>query len=69
MKGSANYVVRGALFGALIGAIGGWVYVRYGKKEQLPASRGEGKSDLDLQRMVSLAGVVLRAVRQLMETA
>ncbi len=69
MKKSADLVVRGALLGALVGAVGGWAYGRYAGKDNLPAKAEGEAAELDWHRILSLAALVFRAVRQLADTA
>jgi hypothetical protein len=67
MKDNLRYIVGGAAFGALLGAVGGWLYGRILAPSAEDSSLSIRARSLDRGQVVQLAWSVVRVVREILE--
>jgi hypothetical protein len=58
----SQYVIRGAALGAIVGAVAGWVYTRYGAAE-----KGAGKKQLETGELLRVGTSIAAVVKQLLD--
>jgi hypothetical protein len=68
LRDDLYYVVGGAALGAILGALGGWLYFRYvGKPRGKALAPGKEIERVDRSRLMRLGWSVVRVVREIVE--
>ncbi len=69
MQDKLRAIVIGAAVGALLGALGGWLYRRYrpGTKEGKAGSNALAPRSLDRGKVVRLGAALVGVIRQLLD--
>jgi hypothetical protein len=65
LRDDLYYIVGGAALGAMLGALGGWLFSRYGSKPRPgPSSK---KTGLDKGKLMRLGWSVVKVIREIVE--